>query len=115
GSEYKLFNSDLSEAIVDPRSGTPLSPEASERTPYLRKNTEPPTYTPLVTGKEPFANVPPGTEFGGGQFATGAVQLVGATPDFEHFGLASRQAPLVAGAPASGVTLYEWSSGQIEP
>jgi len=114
GSEYKLFNSDLSEAIVDPRSGTPLSPEASERTPYLRENTEPPLYTPLVTGKEPFANVPPGTEFGDGQSATGAVEVVAATPDFRHFGLRSNVS-LVEGVPVSGPTLYEWSGGQIAP
>jgi hypothetical protein len=117
GTEYKLFNSDLSEALVDPRSGTPLSPEASdERTPYLRENTEPPVYTPLVTDKEPYANVPPGTEFGGGPlFSVGAVQLVAASPNFRHFGVRSRNVPLVEGAPAFGPTLYEWSSGQIKP
>lgn len=115
GTEYKFFNSDLSKAIVDPRSGTLLSPEASERTPYLRENTEPPFYTPLVTGKEPFANVPPGTEFGGGQDATGFVQVVAASPDFRHFGLRTKRVPLVEGAPAFGETLYEWSDGRIEP
>jgi DNA-binding beta-propeller fold protein YncE len=51
GAEYKLFNPDLAEALVEPRSGTLLSPEASERTPYLRKNTDPFSYRPLVTGK----------------------------------------------------------------
>lgn len=115
GTEYKLFNSDLSEALVEPRSGTPLSIEASERTPYLRENTEPPVFTPLVTGKEPFANVPPGTEFGGGLLAEGSVQVVAASADFRHFGLRSRRAPLVEGAPASGFTLYEWSGGEIKP
>jgi hypothetical protein len=112
-NEYKLFNSDLSEALLDPHSGTPLSPEASERTPYLRENTEPPRYTPLVTGKEPYANVPPGTEFGGPELdATGPVELLAASPDFRHFGLHS-EVPLVDGAP--GGALYEWSGGQIEP
>jgi hypothetical protein len=111
GTEYKLFNSDLSEALVDPRSGTPLSPEASERTPYLRENTEPADYTPLVTA----ANVPPGTEFGNGEKSTGAVELVAVSSDFRHFGLRSQQVPLVQGAPAFGDTLYEWSGGHIEP
>ena len=114
GSEFKLFDADLSEALLEPRSGTPLSPAASERTPYLRENTEPPTYTPLVTGKESYANVPPGTEFGGGGNTTGEVEVVAASPDFRHLGLRSR-VPLVEGAPAAGTTLYEWSGGQIEP
>jgi len=121
GIEYKHFSSDLSKAFVEPRSGTPLSPEATpERTPYLRANAEPPVYTPLVTSKEPYANVPPGTEFGGGlnssgqEFSTGAVKLAAASPDFRHFALWSREVPLVEGAP-EGQTLYVWSDGQIEP
>lgn len=115
GTEYKLFSADLSEAIVDPRSGTPLSPEASERTPYLRENSEPPVYTPLATGKEPYANVPSGTEFGGGQNSShSAVDLVAASAGFRHFGLRS-SVPLVEGAPSGGDTLYEWSAGQIQP
>src|SRR6185369_1804472 len=40
GTEYRLFNADLSEAIVEPRSGTLLSPKASEPTPYLRDNND---------------------------------------------------------------------------
>ena len=113
GTEYKLFSSDLSEAVVEPRSGTPLSPEASERTPYLRQNLGPFSYRPLVTGKEPFANVPPGTEFSGSAFV-GAVTVVGASPDFRHFALKSA-VPLVEGAVVSGPTIYEWSGGQILP
>jgi hypothetical protein len=113
GTEYKLFNSDLSEALVDPRSGTLLSPEASERTPYLRENTDPPLYTPLVTGKEPFANVPLEIEFGGDK-AIGGVVVRGASPDFRHFALTS-VVPLVEGAAVFGVSLYLWSNGQIKP
>jgi len=109
GSEYKLFSSDLSEALVYPFSGTPLSPEASERTPYLRQNVEPPTWTPLVTGKEPFANVPSGIDFGG------SVRSVDSSPNFRHFILQSG-VPLVEGVPTSlESTLYEWSGGQIKP
>lgn len=115
GSEYKLFSSDLSEAVLEPRSGTPLSPEASERTPYLRANTNPAAYTPLVTGKEPYANVPPGIEFGGGGSSPG-VKVVGASLNFRHFALSS-SVPLIEGVPlpAPSPTLYEWSSGQIKP
>jgi len=113
GTEYKLFSSDLSEALLEPRSDTPLSPEASERTPYLRENTNSPVYTPLLTGKEPFANVPPGVKFGG-QRAIPDVSVVGASPDFGHFALRSVE-PLVEGTAVSGSTLYEWSGGQIKP
>jgi hypothetical protein len=113
GAEYRVFSSDLATAVVEPRSGTPLSPQASERTPYLRENTEPPLYTPLVTGKEGFANVPPGTEFGGGSLKTSSVEVRAATADLEHLGLRSG-VPLVSGAP-TGRTLYEWSGGQLHP
>jgi hypothetical protein len=112
GSEYKFFSPSLSEALIEPRSGTPLSPEASERTPYLRQNTTPPGYTPLVTGKEPFANVPPGTEFSGNGNVPG-VNIAGLSPDFRHFALVS-DVPLVEGAAVSGRTLYEWSSGELK-
>jgi DNA-binding beta-propeller fold protein YncE len=113
GTAYKLFSSDLSEALVDPRSDMLLSPEASDRTPYLRQNTDPPSYEPLVTGKEPFANVPPGIEFGGDK-GIGGVVLYGASPNFEHFGLRS-DVPLVEGSEAGPSTIYEWSNGQIKP
>jgi hypothetical protein len=113
GAEYRLFSSDLDTAVVEPRSGTPLSPQATERTPYLRQNTQPPIYTPLVTGKEGFANVPAGTEFGGGSGPTSSVDLKAASADLKHLGLRSL-VPLAAGAP-TGQTLYEWSGGQLHP
>jgi hypothetical protein len=109
-SEYKLFSNDLSKALLDARGHTPLSPQASERTPYLRQNSEPAEYTPLVTGKEGFANVPPGTEFGGE--AIYPVRVLGANIDFSHVVLIS-EVPLAAGAPEIG--LYEWMEGQLRP
>lgn len=108
GTDYKLFDSDLSEALLEPSSGTPLSPEASERTPYMRENAEPGVFTPLVTGKEPYANVPAATKFGG------ELLVVGVSRDFRHFALASG-VPLVEGAPSSGLTLYEWTDGRLQP
>lgn len=113
GTEYKLFNSDLSQALLEPRSGTPLSVKASERTPYLRESTNPPTYEPLVTGKAPFANVSPDIKFGG-DVAVGEVAVAGSSPDFQHFALKS-DVPLIEGASISGPTIYEWSDGQIKP
>jgi hypothetical protein len=111
--EYKLFTPDLARAIMDPRDDTGLSPQASERTPYLRENTEPPTYTPLVTGKEGFANVPPGTVFGGDPEATRSrVSVAGASPDLSHVVLLS-EVPLVEGAPDGA--LYLWRDGQLAP
>lgn len=112
GSQYKLFSPDLSSALVEPRSTMPLSPETSERTPYLRENTEPPAYTPLVTE----ANVSPGTEFAGDPNSPlSPVKLAGASPDLSHLVLSSK-VPLLAGAPPPPATsLYLWSAGQLQP
>lgn len=112
GGEYKLFSTDLSKGVLDPRSQTLLSPEASERAPYLRENSKPPLYTPLVTGKEGFANVPPGTEFGGKKRLVSDVTIREATPDLSHVILYSNT-PLIEGAPTG--TLYEWVNGQLKP
>lgn len=111
--EYSLFSPDLSRALIEHRDITPLSEQASERTPYLRENAEPANYTPLVTGKEGFANVPPGTEFGGSKdVALGPVRPAGSTSDLSHVALSS-VVPLTTGAPDR--SLYMWSAGQLEP
>jgi sugar lactone lactonase YvrE len=111
--EYKLLSPKLSRALLQPRSGTLLSPEASERTPYLRENTEPPLYTPLVTGKEGYANVPPGTEFGGDEHeAVSRVTPIAASADLSHVVVRS-EVPLAEGA--DSLALYEWFAGQLEP
>jgi DNA-binding beta-propeller fold protein YncE len=111
GFEYKLFSPNLGQALLEPRDATPHSPQASERTPYLRENTEPATYTPLVTGKEGFANVPPGTEFGGDPLNFfGSVSIAGATPDLSHVVLEAG-VPLATGAANGG--LYGWEAGEL--
>ncbi len=110
GAEYLLFSSDLSGAVLAPRTPAPLAAEASERTPYLRQNTEPPAYTPLVTGKEGFANVPAGTEFGTGPFSGFSdVWVRGATADLGDVLLKSCVALKAGDAVGS---LYEWVAGQ---
>ncbi len=110
-SEYQLFSSDLGRALVMPGDGTLLSPQASERTPYLRENTESADYIPLLTSKEGFANVPPGTEFGSGNGGNRSAAFVfGATQDLSHIVLTS-DVPLIAGAPAKA--LYEWHEGGL--
>jgi len=113
GLEYKLFSTNLERGILDPRDATPLSAAASERTPYLRINTQPESYTPLVTGKAGFANVPPGTEFGGDpDFYSSEVKITGANPALSHVVLRS-DVPLAPGAAVRA--LYEWASGELRP
>ncbi len=111
GGDYKTFSPNLERALFEQQENTLLSPEASEETPYLRDNTEPATYRPLVTGKEGYANVPPGTKFGGTAGSGGSpVRIVAADPALTHPVVQSR-APLVAGA--EGGALYQWDEGQL--
>jgi len=115
GFEYKLFSTNLGQALLQPRDGTPLSPATTERTPYVRENAEPPAYTPLVTAAE----VPPGTEFGrlgpkaqAQEIANGNVVVKDASSDMRHVVLGSK-VPLAIGAAVD--SLYEWSAGSLEP
>ena len=108
GSEYRLFGPELATALVTPHSEAPLAPAASERTPYVRANTDPPAYTPLLSACPAApapcpaaiaeaADVPAGTEFGSGYAAAeSAAHVEGATAGLEHVVLRS-EAPLVAG------------------
>ncbi|HKO37918.1 MAG TPA: hypothetical protein VJU14_06085 [Solirubrobacterales bacterium] len=114
--EFRLFRSDLARALLEPADGSQLSPEATERTPYLWEDGEPPLYVPLVTA----ANVPPGTEFGGNPFGSqGAVVHMGANDDFTAMVLKSavplsEEVPApVEGAPAP--VLYYWQAGELKP
>jgi DNA-binding beta-propeller fold protein YncE len=123
GLENRIFSADLTHSLVDPFLGKPLlSPEASERAPYLRdlndttcQITETTCYTPLVTAKEGFANdtTSPLVPFGGTEVEQGGtfgpVRIQGATPELSHVVLHSGVA-LKAGAPSSG--LYEWAAGK---
>lgn len=105
--EYKLFTPDLSRALFDARDDTPLSPLTTERTPYLRENTDPPVYTPLLTSKEGSANVPPGTEFD-----RVGLDLMGANAELADIVFVSN-APLDTGAQEN--SLYRWRAGQVAP
>ena len=82
GLEYKLFSTNLERALMEPRDCTPLSPLATERTPYLRENGSPPTYTPLVSAADVEEGTPP---FGGNciEQVGGAVEAKGATAGHE--------------------------------
>ena len=111
-SEYHYFSPDLSQSLVEPlepreKAGPggsedpPLSPEATEKTMYVRAEGQPaaPAYTPLVTAAEDTA----GTQFGG------ALEFLDATPDLSHVVFESKVG-LTAPAPTAG-GLYEWQAG----
>jgi hypothetical protein len=116
--EYELFSTDLSTALVQTGGATPLSPAATEYTPYLREGDG--AFTPLVHP----GNVPPGTSFGGTE---AAVELFDtspnfktATPDLSHIVLGSPQ--LLTDEFSSSYdppdytgpeNLYEWSAGAL--
>jgi DNA-binding beta-propeller fold protein YncE len=114
GGDYKTFSTNLERALLEQPDDTLLSPEASEETPYLRENTEPATYRPLVTGKDGFANVPEGTVFGGGNGSSSSPVLIAAAdPSLTHPVIQSQKAPLVPGAALR--SLYQWNEGQLQP
>jgi hypothetical protein len=101
-TEYKMFSSDLSSALVEPQGATPLclphpAKECPERTPYLR-NAATREFQPLVTPE----NVLKGTKYGGkeqeprpeqpgvgGAGFEGGVEFVSAAPDLSHVVLSS--------------------------
>ncbi len=112
GPEFKLFSEDLEHAVFEPRDDVPLSPEASERTPYLRTNTIPPGFRPLVTSKEGYANVPAGTVFGGE--ASGdrnPVAVSGANGSLTYVALSAKPALVEE---AEERSLYLWHDGSLE-
>jgi DNA-binding beta-propeller fold protein YncE len=132
-SEYQLFSLDLSLAAVEPVGATPLVPQATERTPYLRQPDG--TYLPLLVGcpappascpeiVEENADVPPGSSFGGleGRSETfeyrSGVEFVAASPDLRHVLLTAPQALTPGFAPGYSLelqrqNLYEWSAGAL--
>ncbi len=129
GNEYQTFSEDLSHAAVQPSdfAFTPLSPQASEQTAYLRTDfgsegaiCTQSCFQPLVTGLPGYANVPAGTVFGeepGGVCRTGhcGPRFEGASPDLNHIVLSSRAQLTSVPAPVGGKgALYEWSAGSLQ-
>lgn len=113
-SEYRLFSPNLSTGVVEPTGATPLSPQASERTPYSRDASG--GFVPLVNP----ANVPAGTKFGadeeGGKLEPGTgVEFAAAAPDLAHILLSAPQS-LTAGFETGGQrALYEWFGETLQP
>lgn len=108
-SEYKIFTPDLLQAEMEPTDDTPLSPLASERTPYLWSDGSPPSFEPLVNP----SNVPPGTVFGNEAEKINPVKIEGGSEDLSHIVLRSDRAPLVEDAERESI--YMWSNGELEP
>ncbi|HEY5192351.1 MAG TPA: hypothetical protein VIJ39_00590 [Solirubrobacteraceae bacterium] len=106
GTEYRAFSSDLSLGLVEALQNLPLSPEATEWTPYLHDNASG-SYRPLVSA----SNVPLGTKFGNFQNRFGQLKFEGASSDFSHVVLDS-EVPLTENAVGPG--LYEWFEGRLQ-
>ena len=118
GQEYRFFSPDLSRAIAEPFgadttftpiSGEETSPEATERTPYVREDftcraTPATCYTPLLTE----ADVAPGVKFGEGP-ERDPEAFVGATPDLSHVVLQTNM-PLTG----TSAGLFEWAAGHLQ-
>jgi hypothetical protein len=117
--EYLFFSPELSSSLVEPfgrfrRSEPKLSPEATEKTIYVRNDQgclltpASCTYTPLVTA----ANDTAGTAFGGGEGTPrSGLRFRGASTDLSHVVL-SAEVPLTGEEVApKGEPLYEWSAG----
>ena len=123
GREYVAFSRDLSLAALNQAGAFyPLSPRATEQTPYLRTDfvggdassfCDEACYQPLVSGAPGFADVPEGAAFGEEGKCPPAYKcgptFAGSSPDLAHVILQS-QTPLTVGAPAY-TNLYEWSAG----
>lgn len=117
GQEYRFFSEDLNLGLVEPRGlFTPLSTEASEKTPYLRTrslcaNEEPSSacYRPLVTATGSDADVAPSVKFGGEHLNSepqGGVTFAAASPDLERVFLKSQVA--LTSTSAEPGALYAW-------
>jgi hypothetical protein len=133
GDEYRLFSEDLSRGALQPFGNFyPLSPEATESTPYLRTDylngdvndhCQTSCYRPLVTR----ADTREGVVYGEAEPSDGECshficgpKIVYATPDLKYVVLATdgnsafsqlTSAPIVPGQYA----FYEWSEGQLQP
>lgn len=114
GYEYRFFSSDLSLALVEPQGlFTALSPQATERTPYVRADatcdaTPATCYTPVASA----GDVRPGAEFGGNpENLVGDVNFKGATPDLSHVVVESSVGLTATTGDNGG--LYEWTAGEL--
>jgi hypothetical protein len=129
GLEYRFFSETLSLAVIQPFGAfSPLSAEASESTAYLDDLAcgsnigmapfgHGSCFQPLVTGKDGYANVPPGTVFGEPSRCPPEVecgpQFVDASSDGLHVIVGSDATLTAPGAPSGDIGIYEWSGGHL--
>lgn len=127
-SEYDLFSTDLSHAVLQPQGETPLSPHTSERTPYLRSNggegqfclTTASCYRPLLVGCPPAGEPCPQTVAEAADVTAGTkfsfeLELLDASPDASRIIIASQQNLTKGYEGSGGRSLYEWSNGTLRP
>lgn len=109
--EYEFFSPDLAYGLVTPFSETPLSPEVSEPTPYVRDDATG-VYTPLLTA----ANVAPGAKFDDQlERPEGQARFVTASPDLSHVVLSSFSHLTTNANPESSRSLlYDWTAGKLQ-
>ena len=105
--EYKLFSSDLSLGLLEPKGDTPLPPlkQGAERTIYVRNDASG-EYTPLVTAE----NVVAGATFGRAEGES--LVFLDGTPDLSHVIFSSSEKLTPEALPAT-LQLYEWEEGTI--
>lgn len=130
-NEYHLFSRTLSSAVVEPQAdGTPLlSPEATERTLYLRDDFSG-SFLPLVSP----ADTPPETRieepnFSGADVFTWEMHFLAATPDLSHVVFRSPMALTADSKDEENLqqrlknhekpdlvryNLYEWGAGALQ-
>ena len=113
--EYVAFSEDLSLSVVEPfgltsQSEPPLSPDATEKTIYLRENQAeacPPApqtcFTPIVSPADDLTHEP----FGGSPGPLKGVRFEAASPDLSHVALSS-ETPLTSEGEANGKDIYMW-------
>ncbi len=120
----ELLSPNLTSAIIEPAFADysfSLSPEAPERTVYMRNNTAG-TYTPLVSNN----NVPFGVKYGGRSFGVTSggseMHFVGASLNLSHIILESPEQLTAEVRPPECETsecshpthLFEWSAGELQ-
>jgi hypothetical protein len=121
GQEYRFLSEDLSKGLVEPLGDTLLSERASEQTLYLRSDGScegeselDECYRPLVTAKEGYEDVPPGTKFGPEpeKEIASAIHFSDASPDLDHVLIESTLAltPVHFNEGEGKSALYEWSA-----
>jgi hypothetical protein len=115
--EFPFFASDLTAALVEPQGETLLG-GATERTPYLRRESEcegqplpEDCYLPLLTA----ANVTSKEKWGGneGEVVNRLVRVVAATPELNRVLIEARMPLTTEPEGFKGSALYEWSADQL--